>query len=793
MPRARGQQRHNLPAPRTQLVGREQDVASVRETLLHHDGRLVTLTGAGGCGKTRLAFAAALDLLNDFGDGVWLVELAALADPSLVAAATAAPFGVQNRPGRPLVDTLAAYLRSRSVLIILDNCEHLIEAAARLVGELLERCPTLWILATSRAPLRIAGEVIWLVPPLATPDPLRTYDPDELADYAAVRLFVDRVRASRRGFSLTPMNSAAVAQVCARLAGLPLALELAAARERALSVGEIAQRLDSSLRLLTAGNRTAPTRQQTLEATLDWSHHLLFAPERVVFRRLAVFAGGFDVQAVEAVCADDTVRRDDVVDVLSALVDKSLVVAEDQVDVARYRLLEPIRQYALEHLAAAGESEAVRGRHSAYYLGLAEGAAAELWGPHTTGPFGNATQVASQSRLERDHDNLRMAQAWSEKHGSAETLARWCVALWGFWFLRGHLDECRRWIEVALARGAQVEPALRARLLGPTGWHAKQRGDYTGAIGAFEEALALFRSVDDEWNSGAMLNQLGMSVGYLGDSVGARRRLEESLAVFRRLADPWGVGFGLLNLAELLRSGGDIAEARALLQEGLPLLQGSGDIFLVLETLIELGGLALETDQLDRAASCARDGLPLLRDSGMRWYLPEALELAAGLASARGQPPRAARLLGAAETARETTGLVLQAQGEHAYSQTVQAARDALGADAFGLAWAAGRRLSVAQAIDEALAAAQEPSKAESVAAPISLAGSLTLRECEVAGLIAEGMTNPQIAEHLVISPRTADRHVSNILNKLGFATRGRIAAWVGDRGHQRQAWAEFE
>jgi predicted ATPase/DNA-binding CsgD family transcriptional regulator/transcriptional regulator with XRE-family HTH domain len=775
-------ERSNLPAHRPSLIGRDDAAAAVRERLIEANAGLLTLTGAGGCGKTSLAVHVARDLLELFPDGVWLVEFAPLSEPALVDQAVAAILGVRKGSGRSVREGLVAFLRPRVSLLLLDNCEHLVDACARLTDALLGACPELRILATSREPLRTPGEVTWRVPSLQTPDPRRLLPRDELAGYAAVRLFVERAQAVRPGFALGPENATAIARVCARLDGLPLALELAAARTRALTVGQIAERLDGSLRLLTDGSRTAPTRQQTLEATLDWSHDLLTVLEQAVFRRLGVFSGGWDLEAAEAVCADDGIERADVLDLLTRLVDKSLVLAEEQAGEARYRLLEPIRQYALEQVTALGEANGARSRHAEHYLWLAEQAAAALWGPHTTGPFGRAAQVAWHTRLERDHDNLRAALAWTDEQGQTETLARWFVALWGFWFLRGHLDECRQWVEVVLARGRRLGAALRARLLGPAGWFARQSGDYTGAVRTFEEALALFRSVDDEWNAGAMLNQLGITVGYLGDSLGARRRLEESLAVFRALDEPWGIGFGLLNLAEVLRSSGDVAEARALLEEGLPLLQQSGDIFLVLESLIELGGLALEGAQLDRTASFAREGLPLLRDSGMRWYLSEALELAAGLAAAQGRPAQAARLLGAAETAREITGQALQTQGEHTHSQTLRAARAALDADAFGIAWDAGRRLSLEQAIDEALAAAEYPPKPEPATVPVGLAGPLTPREWEVAQLITQGLTNSQIAEDLVISRRTADRHVSNILNKLGFATRSQIIAWISER-----------
>jgi non-specific serine/threonine protein kinase len=612
------------------------------------------------------------------------------------------------------------------------------------------------------------------VPSLAIPDLASAPHLDELARFPAVRLFVERARAVQHRFALTDENAPTVARICVQVDGLPLALELGAARVRSLTVGQIADRMDSSFRLLIGGSRNAPTRQQTLKATLDWSHDLLSASERTVFRRLAPFAGGWELEAAEAVCAGDGIKRADVLDLLTCLVDKSLVQAEEHAGKACYRLLEPIRQYAQEHLTALGECEAVRDRHSAHYLVLAEHSAAALWGSRVTGPFGSAAQLAWHARMEQDHDNLRAGLTWAKDQGQPETLGRWCTALWGFWFLHGHFDECRRWVEAALAPGTTLPPGLRARLLGPWGMMAKLRGDYEAAVGPFEESLTLFRSIGDEWHVAAQLSMVGLVLGCSGDFLKARRRLEESVAAFRALGDAWGLGFGLLNFGQVLRYQGDLPAARALLEEGLPLFRSYGDVFKELVTQIELGGLALEQNDIERAANLAREGLLLLRDSRMRWYLPEALELAAGLSAAQGRPAQAALLFGAAETAREVTGAALQAQGENAYARDVRATLAALGDDAFRTAWTAGRTLSPGQAIDEALAVAMHQ------ATPASATnGPLTHREREVAGLIAHGLTNRQIAEQLVISPRTAERHVSNILDKLGLATRTAVAAWA--------------
>jgi ATP/maltotriose-dependent transcriptional regulator MalT len=496
-----------------------------------------------------------------------------------------------------------------------------------------------------------------------------------------------------------------------------------------------------------------------------------------VFCRLAVFAGGWDLEAAEAVCAAGEIERADVQELLSRLIDRSLVMADD----GRYRLLEPIRQYAGEQLTMLGDREAVRKRHASHYLDLADRAAAALWGAHLTGPFGSAAQLEWLARLEREHDNLRAGLNWAEEDEAPENLARWCIALWGFWFLHGHFNECRRWLEAALAPARLVPPGLRARLIGPWGMMAKLRGDYVAALGPFEEALELFQSVGDEWNAAVQLDMAGLVLANKGDFIEARPSIQESLARARALGDAWLIAFGLLNFGQVLRHEGDLAGARTQLEEALPLFHAYGDVFKELVTQIELGGVVLEQGEVEGGASRAREGLLLLRDSGMRWYLPEALELVAGLCAACGRPQQSARLFGAAEGAREMTGAVLQPQGEKAYARDVRAARAGLSEEAFKGAWSDGRSLSLEQSIEEALIEAQGPLRVARWPAVTARRGAaaLTEREMEVTGLIARGLTNRQIAEQLVISQRTADRHVSNILDKLGFAGRGQIAAWV--------------
>ena len=447
---------HNLPLELSSFVGREKELAEVKRLL--ENNRLLTLTGSGGCGKTRLALAAAGELVEGFADGVWLVELASLADASLVPQAVASTLGVREQTGRSPTESLSDYLGSKRVLLVLDNCEHLVEACAELAEALLHSCPELRILATSREALGITGEVAWLVPSLSLPDLRRLPAVESLYQYESARLFVERTTAVNPTFALTEQNASAVAQVCYRLDGIPLAIELAAARTKVLTVEQIAVRLDDSFGLLSAGSRTAMPRQRTLHATMDWSHELLPDEERALFRRLAVFAGGFTLEAAESVCSGEDLERDEVLDLLSHLVDKSLVVAWEVSGEARYRLLETVQQYAWEKLSEPGETERFRERHAGYYLALAEEAEPELKG---------AGQVAWLERLEWERDNLRAAMAWLLERGALEEAARLGWALWLFWGIRAHFAEGRRWMEQALSARSSASMSATAQGEGP--------------------------------------------------------------------------------------------------------------------------------------------------------------------------------------------------------------------------------------------------------------------------------------------------------------------------------------
>jgi len=733
---AEGNRRHNLPIALTSFIGRTDEIAEV--TRLLTITRLLTLTGAGGCGKTRLALAAASEVVANFPDGVWLVDLAPLADPALVPQAVAAVLGVREEPQRSLTATLVDALRPRALLLLLDNCEHLLDTCAHLAETLLSAGSHLRILATSREALGVAGETSWPVPSLSLPDPAH---PPALADLMrseAVELFRERASSALPTFTLTPENAAAVAQVCRRLDGIPLAIELAAVRVKVLSVAQLATRLDDCFRLLTGGGRTAIPRHQSLRAAIDWSCALLVEPERALFRRLSVFAGGWTLEAAEAVCAGAGLAGDEILEVLAHLVDKSLVVVEAQAGgEAHYRLLETVRQYAWDRLCDLGEAAAIRRQHTAYYLALAEAAEPKLRGPQ---------QRVWLDRLEQEHDNLRAALAWSRAdEGDAQTGLRLMGALEWFWIYRGHMSEGRRWLADLLARPAAAAPtvarmqalACGGYLAGTQGDFAPARvlleeslalgqalgdkhgiayarlylgnvacfqGDYAGARVLHEESLALFQNLGNTWDIAFALNRLGDIDLYLGDYTRAVAALEASLALVRQVGDNVGLGHVLLSLGYAAHLQGDDARAAAYYEESLAGFRALGHTWGIAEALHALGYVLQAQSDNVRAAVCFSESLTRYWTMGHKEGTSLCLTGFAGLASEIGQPVRAARLFGAAEALREIIGLSQQSDERATYDRTVAALRAQLDAAAFAAAWAAGRALSVEQAIADALA-----------------------------------------------------------------------------------------
>ena len=810
---------HNLPVSLTSFVGRERELLEVKRALAMT--RLLTLTGTGGSGKTRLVLEAAADLVGAYQDGVWHVDLAPLSEPGLLVQEVAGVLEVPDRPGEPLLDTLVDALRSRQMLLVLDNCEHLVDAVARLVEDLLLSCPELRLLATSRKALGFRGEVNLPVPPLPLPDPGRLMKVEDLEGYGSARLFVERALYRPSAFALTPENVGAVAEVCRQLEGIPLAIELAAARVGVLAVEQISERLSDSLGLLTGGGRTLTPRQRTMRGSLDWSHALLAEPERKLFGRLAVFAGGWSLEAAETVCSADGIERGDVHSLLGELVDKSLVTVGPTANGAtRYRMLEPIRQYAREKLEESGQADEAQGQHVAFFLDVAEQAEPELAG---------SQQSHWVKQLEREHDNLRAALSWVLKRREAGQGLRFGAALWRFWLAEGYLSEGRKWLDAILAGGEQGPE--RARALEGMGWLAQYQGDIERAKAAYREMLKLSRELDDSGNVATALNSLGTLAVSTGDNERAKRYLEENLSVIQQLEEEENAAteikryhaYNLLGILAL-NEDGDPARATALWKESLELaretrdalrigvslcslgyaavLQGDNERATALceetlafarehedageevvpETLVNLGLAALGQGEYERAISSFDEALALSRRAGRKASLINALEGMAGLAGARREAPLAARLWGAAEKAREVTGIALPPGDRTLHEPRVTSARSLLGEREWDEALAKGRAMSLDEAADYAFSRDQVDPPSTPVPRDPSAgepAPHLSGREREVVVLVAQGLTNRQISAHLGISERTAGNHVGRILGKLRLRSRAQIASWA--------------
>jgi predicted ATPase/DNA-binding CsgD family transcriptional regulator len=769
---------HNLPLEFSSFVGREKELAEVKRLL--ENNRLLTLTGSGGCGKTRLALAVASELVERFEDGVWLVELAPLADPSLVPQAGASTLGVREQPGRSPSETLSDYLASKKVLLVLDNCEHLIEACAGLAEALLRSCLELRILATSREALGTTGEVAWSVPSLSLPDLRRLPAIESLPQYESVRLFVERTAAVRPTFALTEQNAPAVAQVCYRLDGIPLAIELAAARTKVLSVEQIADRLDDSFGLLSAGRRTAMPRHRTLHATMDWSHDLLPEQERILFRRLSVFAGGFTLEAAESVCAGEDLERDGVLELLSHLVDKSLVIMREESGEARYRLLETVQQYSWEKLSESGEAGTFREQHAGYYLALAEEAELELM---------EGRQEAWLERLERDHGNFRAAFSWAlDPEGArpeerAEQGLRLAAALGrgGFWVAYG-LGEGLRWLEKGLLRGSTAPAPLRTKALNAAGWLALWGGDYEKTATLIDEGLTLSRALGDKPGVAHSLFLMAHMAIAWGDHARMKVLREEAEALRPELEDRAALAYLLLALGLATRDEGDHEQAEGLFLESVALHRELGDKRGTTMCLSVLGVATLEQGDYERAALHEEEFLRMLRDTKEKVGIVYGLMVMAGVAVLRGEPPaRAARLWGAEEALREAIAFpaLPYDRAHYDYEGYQTAARSRMDEESFAEAWAEGRTMSPEQALEYAL---ERPATPEP-AAPEPYPAGLSAREVEVLRLVAQGMTSALVADKLFISHNTVNRHLNSIYGKLGVNSRAAATRFAVEHG----------
>ncbi len=686
---------HNLPHFLASFIGREKEIAELSQLL--GNARLLTLTGAGGCGKTRLAIVLAKQQVHAYPDGAWLVELAALTDAGLLPQAVATVLGIKERAGARLLDTLAEYLASRALLLVLDNAEHLIEACAQLSESLLQRCPRLVILVTSRERIGITGEQTYRVPSLSVPDEESDTTPESIAAHESTRLFIERARLQQPQFAITARNAGAIASICRRLDGIALAIELAVPGIRTLSLEELSRRLDRCFEALSDGSRTALPRHRTLRSLIDWSYELLRDDEKTMLQHVSVFAGGWTLDAAEEVCANDVVGKNEVRGLLSSLVDKSLVASEHGDPQTRCRLLETVRQYARDRLEETNGSSAVRVRHRDYYLSLAEEADPKLRG---------AEQAEWLRRLEDEHENLRAGLEWSLVEAGSKGGLRLCGALQRFWWTRGHLTEGRQWCTRVLCKaGAEKRTRERAYVLNAAGVLSFDQSDYPAARALHEESLAIRRELGDRSGIAASLNNLGSVVHNQGDYPAARALHEEGLAIRRELGDRSGIASALNNLGNVAVNQGDYPGAMALYEESLAICRELGNQFGIAASLENLGNVALDQGDYSAARALLEECLAIRRELGDRSGIPSSLEgLAAVVASLR-DSLRAARIWGATERSRAEIGKPLTPSERSRYDRWVVAARSASGdGTAFDSARQEGRSLTLDQAIDLALA-----------------------------------------------------------------------------------------
>jgi non-specific serine/threonine protein kinase len=801
------------PAYLTPLVGREQEAAEVRALVLHPTARLITLTGPGGVGKTRLASHVVTNLDTGF-DEVVLVEFAPVHDHNDVAARIAQALGVAESAGESPVDALIGTLRSRNLLLVLDNFEHVVSAGPVLV-DLLVACPWVTVLVTSRALLRVSGEHVLSVPPLALPEPARPFPTTAVGQYEAVRLFVERSRAVSPEFALSEENAATVVEICRRLDGLPLAIELAAARVTVLQPRALLTRLNRRLTLLTGGAHDVPERLRTMRAGIAWSYDLLSSSEQALFRRLAVFTGGFGLAAAEFV---QPKGRPPALDTVAALVDQSLLQRTvPDGDEPRFAMLETIREFGVEQLEASGDEAMARRLHAAYFQQLAADAEPELRGPD---------QQDWRNRLEADLDNLRAALAWSTGDSAAEEDAerglRLAGALWYFWFQRGLPGEGRRWLTQAMARAATGGPDRAQALLG-AGTLAWRQGDFAAARAHLDQAAALWRESTDRRGLAEALHVLGHVEFDQQDYATAQVLFEESLAAYRLVGDTLG-GLPLVaDLGLVAYHQGDYARAGAVFEESLTLFRRHGLKDRVAGVLNLSGDLARLAGDNDRAAALYDESLALWRElrgtpgtasalhklgqvrrsvgdrSAARAYFLESLALQQGLGNTQGvgeclaglagtladagHPERAARVLGASVALLETIGVPLAPADQAVLERDVAAVREQLGARAWDDAWAAGRAQSPAQAISVALTDDSGPPVTSGTSPAPGPGPTLSRREREVTALIARGLSNREISAELLITQKTVGNHIDHIMTKLGLRSRTRIAVWAIEHG----------
>lgn len=846
----------NLPNPVTSFVGRRKELGACRELL--GNSRLLMLTGAGGSGKTRLAIQIAHEAVGDnrYKNGVWWCDLAPITDPALVVQGVATVFSLREFPDTPLLELVTNFLREKETLLILDNCEHLIDACARLGETLLRACPNLHILATSREALNVTGEVVWRVPSLAMPDAAHLPPLRQLLEYDAIQLFTLRAAAIAPNWKLAAAgNERAVVEICTSLDGIPLAIELAAARLKALSAEQIAARLDDRFSLLTGGSRTALHRQQTLRATIDWSYDLLSETESAMLRRLSVFSGGWTLEAAEAVCFGDGIAIQDVIDLLTRLLDKSMCTVQDRDGLPRYRMLETIRQYARDKSVERGEAEVVRDRHLDYFLRFAERAESRLGGPE---------QFEWLDRLDLEHDNLRSALDGSLGRGQVERGLRLTAALRRFWDMRGHWNEAldrtqsllnqpeaasrtltranallvaadsanslggfqesRHYLEesIAIARehgaagqrtvalglvslsdrifnddrttadamiveGLEIARGLGdewlvGRLLYERGWLFVGWKDYPAARGAFEASQSRFKSLGDEYWTGVASVQIGNVNFYQGDYARARQEIDSTLHIFRRAKTRYQVMSAVTMLGLITHAEHDYELAKKYYGQAFEMAREFAGKSDKAAATINLGYIAVHDGELNQAKSLFGESLTLGQELGHTSFVAESLVGLASISAATKQSRRAVQLLAVADTLlRAGDPRVVSPTDEAEYTRNLAIARKQMDEADFQTAWNEGRDLTTEQAIEIALADVGRVLPSAAPSQPHD-PNALTPRELEVLGLLANGLSDMQIADKLVISRRTVSTHLTSIYAKMGVNSRSAATRCAHER-----------
>lgn len=811
-----------IPHPRTSLVGRRQELADARHLLLEEAVPLLTITGPGGVGKTHLALTLAWDVLPAFVAGAYFVDLAPVDDPSMLAAAIAATLGIRST-SRSSRETLVSRLRSRQALLLLDNCEHLLEAVAALASELLAACPALQLLVTSRAPLHVRSEHVLPLAPLRLPDPDAT-GPEEIGAAPAVALFVARSRAVRTDFQIDAGNALAVAEIARALDGLPLGIELAAARSSMLSPPAMLALMHQRLRLLVHGSRDAPSRHQTLRAAIFWSYDLLAERERLLFRLVSVFSGGFTLPDAIAIGQAAGLDVFEVEETVISLVDQSLLIVQTPPEgEPRFAMLETVREFGRERLAERGEAAAAREAHAAWMLERVERAETLILG---------VDQPAWLANLEADRPNIRTALNWLREQGDLERALRMAGALGHFWRRHCHFAAGRDWLETLLAeaeaRGG-VSPEARAKALGAAGMLAWPQGDFARAAACHEESLALFTAVGDERGAAFSLYNLANQAKMQGDLARAGELYQASLERYQALDDAWGIATLWHAIGLLLLDSGEIAGSEPILADNIERARQVGDRWLLAASLCAHGQVAVRLGDLERggpyiaesiaifrdvgerrwvahmrsfqgliafqrhdlveAFSAYREALRLSRELGVRFYIAEILERLGALMIASEEAPRAARFLGAAEALRAEIASPPLPLDRALRDEATETARRMLGEQQHAAAWQAGRDASLADIIDEALSLQFAPaagSAAEVVVRTAPQASEvlgLTPREIEVLGLLCQRLTDREIADQLYISRRTSSSHVLSILDKLGVSNRREAAAFAVSHG----------